>query len=691
MVKKAQTGFGSLQNPDQPTNVVVVHSSFSPDGGNSYVIVTPGADRHRLRVFDTATGTLKNDYEEEEGDGKWSCVRWGSIVETGGANGAAKKKRKSAATGGSQSQVLALGHNDGSISIYSLAHGRVVHQLSGSHTGRVNDFSFASSGTKGFSAGEDGLVCEWDIAQGVEMSKFQADQKAVKKIQLNHQETMVLTAGHSMKLWSLDTRDLIKTFTGHASAITNIVFSPDDAFVASTAEQDRFINLWDATRESQQEGNITALTLDNTVTHVDISANHAVLAISEEGTAGLWQNAQSPSGGASSTGSKSSKKKRFTTRASDLVIRIKSSKGENTVIPVLGGLFTQQDGQVIMARGSTIKPVFEKIEFQKEDGSLKEEKEMVLVRAPVTGFLIDESAQALQNVQATKRGYDESSVTVVGTSDFALATPSMAMDADSDDEEGEGAKDHQAELEGRTMEEKLQDLAVEDSTGAGKASSKAKSSKNKYPTPKANSLQQMLIQALHSNDLQLLEACLTFNNVEVIRNTVRRLPTTYVIPFLTQVIHKFQQKPNRGEALLEWIKAVLLIHTAYLMTVPDLIKKLSNFYQTLDSRVSVYSRLLNLQGRLDLVMSQIEMRQQYEAEDTTNEASTVYVEEDDEDEDDDEMGEDEDEDDDLVGEADAFDDDDDESGSDEEDLESDMSDDDGEDDEDEEDEFADLL
>ncbi|KAG0223148.1 WD repeat-containing protein 43 [Actinomortierella wolfii] len=519
-------------------------------------------------------------------------------------------------------------------------------------------------------------------------SKFQADQKAVKKIQLNHQETMILTAGHSMKLWNLETRDLIKTFTGHASAITNIIFSPDDTFVASTAEQDRFINLWDATRDNQQEGNITALTLDNTVTHVDISANHAVLAISEEGTAGLWQNAQSPSGGAASTGSKSTKKKRFTTRPCDVVIRIKSSKGENASIPLLGGIFTQQAGQVILARGSTIKPVFEKVDLQNEDGSLKEEKEMVLVRAPVTGFLMDEAAQAMQNVQATKRGYDESSVTVVGTSDFALATPSMAMDADSDnDEDAEGAKDQLAE---RTMEEKLQDLAVEDSTPKLSLKTKSSGSKNKYPTPKANSLQQMLIQALHSNDLQLLEACLTFNNVEVIRNTVRRLPTTYVIPFLTQVIHKFQQKPNRGEALLEWIKAVLLIHTAYLMTVPDLIKKLSNFYQTLDSRVSVYSRLLNLQGRLDLVMSQIEMRQQYETEDTTNEASTVYVEEDDEDEeDDDEMGED-DEEDDLVGEADAFDDDD-ESGSDEEELESEMSDDDGEDDDEEEDEFADLL
>ncbi|KAF8944301.1 WD repeat-containing protein 43 [Haplosporangium gracile] len=661
MVKHAtaKTSFGSLQNPDQVSSAVIFHSSFSPEGAHNYCIITPGADRFRLRVFDTATGNLKNDYEEKEGDGKWTCVRWGHITEV------ASKKKKGVSIAGSRSPVLALGHTNGQISIYSLAHGLVLHQLSGSHTGKVNDFCFSASGARGFSAGEDGLICEWDISQGAEMNKFRADSKSVKKIQLDHEENMLLTAGHSMKLWDLETREVIKSFTGHASAITNVVFSANDKFLASTAEQDRFINLWDCTRDNQQEGNITALTLDNTVSHIDISSTNAVLAISEEGTAGLWQNAQTTSGTSSVSG-KASKKKRYTTRACDCLIKIESSRGDRSVIPLLGGVFTPQ-GQMILARGSNIKPVFEKVDFQNEDGSLKE-KELVLTRTPVTGFLMDESAQTASNVKATKKAYDESAVTVVGAADFAMAQPGLAEAAEeddqSDDNDGSDNEKGVARLEGRTMEEKLQDLTVE---RTGK-----KSKQNKYSTPKANSLQQMLIQALHSNDLQLLEACLTYNNVEVIRNTVRRLPTAYVIPFLTQVIHKFQQKPSRGEALLEWIKAVLLIHTAYLMTVPDLIKKLSNFYQTLDSRVSVYSKLTNLHGRLDLVMSQVEM-QHKDTEDTANVAQTVYREEEEDDEDDEDMDlEDDGEDDELADEDDESDSDDDDS----EGLDSEMTDDD---------------
>ncbi|RUS12915.1 hypothetical protein BC938DRAFT_478293, partial [Jimgerdemannia flammicorona] len=276
--------------------------------------------------------------------------------------------------------------------------------------------------------------------------------------------------------------------------------------------------------------------------------------------------------------------------------------------------------------------------YLKEDtGAFLEE--ITLSRHLVTGFLIDDAA--------SKLGYDESSVVVLGTTDFGLPDASLGPNADTDQD------DHEP-----TIEEKLKDLAVDEPTAsASKAESKkSKPAVPKYQMPKANSLQQMLVQALHSNDAQMLEACLSHSNPEIIKNTVRRLPTTYVIPFLTQIVIKFQQKPNRGEALLEWIKAV-----------PDLVKALSALYQTLDSRLLVFQKLLQLHGRLDLMMSQISMRAKYLAEDTTNEAVTVYVEEEEEndddddeeevDEDEDEKGETTDEDEDmmdLVGDADVF-------------------------------------
>jgi hypothetical protein len=43
-----------------------------------------------------------------------------------------------------------------------------------------------------------------------------------------------------------------------------------------------------------------------------------------------------------------------------------------------------------------------------------------------------------------------------------------------------------------------------------------------------------------------LEDCLANTNENVVRNTVQQLPTPYVMPFLEDLINKFQAKPSRG-------------------------------------------------------------------------------------------------------------------------------------------------
>jgi len=117
---------------------------------------------------------------------------------------------------------------------------------------------------------------------------------------------------------------------------------------------------------------------------------------------------------------------------------------------------------------------------------------------------------------------------------------------------------------------------------------------------------------------------------------VRRLPTEYLIPLLLELIQKFQEKPGRAPALLIWIKSVLLIHTAYLMTVPDLVGKLSNFYQALDTRLGVFPKLLALRGRLDIVQSQVNVKSYSNINDKQLQraqlAENVYVELDSDDE-----------------------------------------------------------
>jgi U3 small nucleolar RNA-associated protein 5 len=125
-------------------------------------------------------------------------------------------------------------------------------------------------------------------------------------------------------------------------------------------------------------------------------------------------------------------------------------------------------------------------------------------------------------------------------------------------------------------------------------------------TPKTGSLQTILTQALHSNDKTLLEYCLAEGgrSSTVIRETVERLPLKFVLPLLNSVVERFRSKPSRGVYLMAWIRQILNSHTSYLMSVPEVGASLAGLYQAIDHRMGVFKKLLQLQGRLDLVMAQ---------------------------------------------------------------------------------------
>ncbi|KAF9546863.1 Small subunit (SSU) processome component [Mortierella hygrophila] len=287
------------------------------------------------------------------------------------------------------------------------------------------------------------------------------------------------------------------------------------------------------------------------------------------------------------------------------------------------------------------------------------------------------------------------SITAKEDSSDSSAAEDDDDDQEEEDSDAEDLKDRDAGS-GRTMEEKLQDMnsksksststsqSTTSSTAATPVSSRTTTEptttsttpSNKYTTPKANDLQQTFLQALHTSDADLLDACLHFSQpVTVLRNTIRRVATTSVLPLLTTLLNQYQQKPNQNIHLIEWIKSILLIHSSSLMTNQDLVMRLSGFYDAIEARVPVYQKVMNLNGRLDLIMNQIEMRKQYEQ--SGAEEEVVYVEDEEqqvEEEDLDHAGamDDDDDDDDLVGETDAFDEE--ENGdTDEEELESDMS------------------
>lgn len=77
-------------------------------------------------------------------------------------------------------------------------------------------------------------------------------------------------------------------------------------------------------------------------------------------------------------------------------------------------------------------------------------------------------------------------------------------------------------------------------------------------------------QALHSGDNTLLEYCLGNHNPTIVSNTVQRLPSAKVLPLLRTIVDKLRARPARGAVLICWIRELVLHHTAYLLSAPDL-------------------------------------------------------------------------------------------------------------------------
>ncbi|KDO16640.1 hypothetical protein SPRG_17862, partial [Saprolegnia parasitica CBS 223.65] len=238
------------------------------------------------------------------------------------------------------------------------------------------------------------------------------------------------------------------------------------------------------------------------------------------------------------------------------------------------------------------------------------------------------------------------------TSTAIDATVEQDVDEDEDEDEatlGERVQALADELEHSENEDEDADTVLTDQY---RSTSRVKAQAS------STSLVSVLEQALQSKDNVLLENCLRVHDLKVIDETCRRLSPTKVFPFVLLLVEKLEKRPTRGATMCVWIKYLLLNHTAYLMTVPDVVDKLSGLYQSLDARLKVFPQLHKLNGRLNLVLGQIAGRANAIAVDET---PLVTYREDDEDAGEDENDEEETADDDDEAEDDEDDDDDEDS------------------------------
>ncbi len=90
------------------------------------------------------------------------------------------------------------------------------------------------------------------------------------------------------------------------------------------------------------------------------------------------------------------------------------------------------------------------------------------------------------------------------------------------------------------------------------------------PSDKAVSVTVLLTQALRADDRQLLEKCFAISNDKVVNSTVQQLAPQDVARLLQVAVQRLQSSPKRGKQIATWLRAMLLHHTAYLMSAPGM-------------------------------------------------------------------------------------------------------------------------
>lgn len=123
--------------------------------------------------------------------------------------------------------------------------------------------------------------------------------------------------------------------------------------------------------------------------------------------------------------------------------------------------------------------------------------------------------------------------------------------------------------------------------------------------PKSDHVAQLLVQGLHSNDKNILRTVLCNRDEDVIRNTIKRLPMTVIVPLVGELTSFIQGKTLSSQIGALWLKHLVMVHSGLLISNPDLPDLVGKVLGNIESRLALLVPLSRLKGRLDLLMAQV--------------------------------------------------------------------------------------
>ncbi|KAJ1977319.1 Small subunit (SSU) processome component [Dimargaris xerosporica] len=587
--------------------------------------VSQDLNRHLLRLCHTSTGemlTTKTPLASE----RITCLRWGQVAAKDASNGT------TTALDGSSSSVIALGTNMGSIMLYSPRHQRMLATMKNCHKTPVTDYVFAADGTRAFSCSQDSDVIEWDLVSMQKSRQLHIDVPFISALQLSHKGGHLAVASTNIQLYATADFALVKSFTGHTQRVCQMYFTSDDGLLVSSAENDRHISVWDCNPDSSAlDARAASLHMDSDVVQICLSPDNYVAARTENGTVGVWKDVTKSALSAANVVKSGSARKRqkATSLSPDSRLTIRTDAAAPTNFPIIRVAFGAKSGaasdKLYLAWGNLMRPMFENVLFTGKKGTSLMPT-IALVRKPIESHLqlVDPRSRSLDQDRApvkTEHVVSASAQLPVANGHSTTSSKDKLThrhESDTDDDHAD---------ESLSIEEKLRRMGVEQDRENHQAKANRPATDRSSATPSSNSLARggivdsqtrrqlnsqtlQLIQGLHTHDNRILDVILGNREHKVICATVQQLSPEFVIPLLDELIHRLQSFKANQAATIQWIQTVLMYHTAYLISVPELVNQMQALYQVLEGRLAFTSSLTNLESRLSLVATQINFHRQ---------------------------------------------------------------------------------
>ncbi|XP_032355781.1 WD repeat-containing protein 43 isoform X2 [Etheostoma spectabile] len=562
----------------------------------------------RLRIWNTDSKTLQQEYVPSAHlSATCICIAWGPCRTV--KEGPQRKKRKSeAGQVEEKADLLAMGTAAGSVLIYSTAKGALHCTLDGGHSGGVNCVQWHPEDSLLYSGSDDTNIIEWDLQTGKARSKWKADRAAVTSLCVSPDGKLLLSAGQIIKMWDLDTKEVYRKFTGHSTAVTTLRFAttrPPDSnglYFLSGAAHERLLSVWQVREDGKDKNSVVSFTLTDEPKHIDLVTSNSkeeavrLAVVCKDGQLHLFEHfLNGPC------------KKPFSPLCT---VQMSDTKDSPAPIPLLAASLRPDTRSVLLAYGNHLQPVMEKVEINTT------ERHVCLSR----------------DVQTSLSLFLETTVSKVKTPIVNAKSRVLVP----------GLPGHQAPIKGtsqgsekRKKDTDTKEMSIAERLGEIDLStvSTEKGAPKGMASLQTDNFAVLLVQGLESNDANILNKVFQTRKEMVIKKTVARLPLPAVLPLVEEITNRLQGHPFTAVLMVRWLKAVLMHHTSYLASLPDLVTQLGVLYHMIESRVKMFHKLTKLHGKLYLLMTQVATSDSSNTvTDVDHTAKLVYEEESSEDE-----------------------------------------------------------